>query len=91
MGGGDLCAPARHWASPELPGSVFQASSALCPCPSALTSTQWICLPDAPNYPGWRRLPTHLSLNQALPLALSRAAWLAACAWHRIDFLPSQG
>lgn len=84
--GGHLHAPTWHWASPELPGSVLQPSSAPCPCPTALTSRQWIHLPDAPNYSGWRWPLAHLSLNQALPSVLSRAVQLTACAWHGINF-----
>lgn len=42
-------------------------------CPVSLTSRQQICLPSAPNYPGWQWLLAHLSLNQALPLVLSQA------------------
>lgn len=70
-----------QFSSPALPHVP-----APCPCPIALTSREWIHLPDAPNYSGWRWPLAHLSLNQALPSALSRAVQLTACAWHGIKF-----
>lgn len=57
------CEEVAHVIQPctRHPGALWASAPALCPCPTALTSRQWICLPDTPNYP-WPL--AHLSLNQ---------------------------